>query len=154
MVEISPLTRSDRAGWEVLARSFKATFETEVSDDGYEQTWRRLLDGEQIRGIAARLDGKVVGIAHYLSHASVWSAGNAYYLADLFVDQEMRRRGVARAIIEWLARDAEEHGAARFYWHTTQDNAASRALYDKVARFTGHITYSRQLNANQSSIRR
>ncbi|MFC5832778.1 hypothetical protein [Nonomuraea insulae] len=30
-------------------------FEIEVSDDdGYEQTWRRLLDGEQIRGIAAR----------------------------------------------------------------------------------------------------
>lgn len=50
MVEISLLTGSDRAGWEALARSFKAYFETEVSDHEYEQTWRRLLDGEQIRG--------------------------------------------------------------------------------------------------------
>ncbi|MFD8556256.1 N-acetyltransferase family protein [Streptosporangium canum] len=153
MVEISPLTGPDRAGWEVLARGFKATFQAEVSDDGYEQTWRRLLDGEQIRGIAARLDGKVVGIAHYYFHASIWSAGSCY-LADLFVDQEARRRGIAQAMIEWVAKDAEEHGAARLHWHTPQDNTTTRALYDKVARFTGHITYSRRLNTSQSSILR
>jgi GNAT superfamily N-acetyltransferase len=150
MVEISPLTGSDRASWEVLARGFNTYFETVVSDDRYEQTWRRLLDGEQIRGIAARLDGKMVGIAHYFFHTSVWSAGNCY-LQDLFVDQETRRRGIARALIEWVARDAQEHGVAKLYWHTTQDNASARALYDQVASFKGYIAYARKLNANQSS---
>lgn len=144
MLEISPVTGSDRAYWEVLARGFNAYFATEVGDDGYERTWRRLLDGTQIRGIAARLDGKMVGFAHYFFHTSVWSAGDCY-LEDLFVDQEHRRRGVALALIEWVARDAEEHGAAKLYWHTTQDNVTARALYDKVAKFKGFITYTRQL---------
>jgi ribosomal protein S18 acetylase RimI-like enzyme len=153
MVEISPLTESDRAGWEVLARRYHALFGTEVSDEGYEQTWRRLLDGGQIHGIAARLDGNMAGFAHYFFHVSIWSAGNCRaYLQDLFVDTEARGRGVGRALIEWLAADAGEHGAARLYWHTTQDNTTARALYDKVGSFKGFIAYARRLNANQGSL--
>jgi ribosomal protein S18 acetylase RimI-like enzyme len=149
MLEIGRLTGSDRVDWETLARSYHANFETEISDDGYEQTWRRLLDGAQTRGIVARWDGRMVGIAHYYFHTSVWSAGNCRcYLQDLFVDQEHRRRGVARALIESVARDAEEYGAAKLHWHTTQDNATARALYDQVAGFRGFIAYARRLNAN------
>jgi ribosomal protein S18 acetylase RimI-like enzyme len=149
VVEISRLTASDRADWEVLVRGFWTLYEREVSDDGYERTWRRLLDGEEIRGFVARLDSKVVGFAHYLFHTSVWSAGSCY-LQDLFVDEENRGRGVARALIERVARDAEEQGAALFYWHTPQDNATARGLYDKVASFRGYIVYSRRPNASQS----
>jgi GNAT superfamily N-acetyltransferase len=65
-----------------------------------------------------------------------------------------RGRGVARALIEWVTQAAEERGAASFYWHTPQDSATARALYDKVARFRGVIVYSRQLNASQSSVPR
>jgi hypothetical protein len=52
MAEISSLTNCDRVDWEVLARSFKAFFKAEVRADSFEQTWRRLLDGEEIRGIS------------------------------------------------------------------------------------------------------
>ncbi|WP_117666424.1 GNAT family N-acetyltransferase [Micromonospora sp. MW-13] len=150
MVEISPLTGSDRANWEVLARGQNAYFGTEISDDGYEQTWQRLLDGEQRRGIAARLDGKMVGIAHYVFHAAIWGVGRCY-LADLFVDPEVRRRGVATAMLKWMAWDAEEHGAPRLYWNTLDDSPA-RALYDKVATFhEGLIHYSYRRDANQRS---
>jgi GNAT superfamily N-acetyltransferase len=151
MVEISPLTGADRAGWEVLARAYHAMFETEVSDDGYAQTWRRLLDSEQIRGIAARLDGKLIGFAHYYFHTSVWSAGDCRaYLQDLFVDAEARGCGAGRALIEWLATDAAGHGAARLHWHTEQDNATARALYDKVASYKGFIAYARHLEPRAS----
>ncbi|MBA2888691.1 GNAT family N-acetyltransferase [Nonomuraea soli] len=141
MVEIGFLTESDRARWEALARGKDAYFEVERGDDDYERTWRRLLDDERVRGVAARLDGRMVGIAHYLFHASVWSAGRCY-LADLFVDAGARRRGVARAVIEWVARDAEEHGHPGLYWHTLED-APARALYDKVGRLhQGFILYT------------
>jgi GNAT superfamily N-acetyltransferase len=154
MVEISPLTESDRASWEVLARGHHAHFGTEIPDNGYEQAWQRLLDGEQTRGIAARLDGKMVGIAHYVFHASIWRAGARCYLADLFVDQEVRRRGVATAMIKWVAWDAEEHGAPHLYWNTLED-APARALYDKVANFhKGLILYAYRRDANQSSTQR
>ena len=133
MVEISFLTESDRAGWEVLARGKDAYFEVERGAGAYERTWRRLLDDERLRGIAARLDGRMVGIAHYLFHASVWYAGRCY-LADLFVDADVRRQGIATAVIEWVARDAGEHGFPSLYWNTLED-APARALYDKVGKF-------------------
>jgi GNAT superfamily N-acetyltransferase len=141
MAEISFLTESDRAGWEVLARGKDTYFAVERSDDDYERTWRRLLDDDRIRGIAVRLDGKLVGIAHYLFHASVWYSGKCY-LADLFVAAEVRRRGVATAVIEWVARDAEEQGFPSLYWNTLED-APARALYDKVGEFRqGFIHYA------------
>ena len=112
MVEIDFLTESDRDCWEVLARGKDTYFEVERSDEDYERTWRRLLDDERIRGIAARLEGRMVGVAHYLFHASVWYSGKCY-LADLFVDPEVRRQGIATAVIEWVARDAEKHGFPR-----------------------------------------
>ncbi|WP_042378134.1 GNAT family N-acetyltransferase [Streptacidiphilus melanogenes] len=141
MVEISFLTESDRARWEVLARGKDAYFDVERGADSYDRTWRRLLDDDRIRGVAARLDGRIVGIAHYLFHAGVWYSDKCY-LADLFVDDTARRRGVATALIEWVARDAEQNGAPGLYWNTLED-APARALYDRVGRFhEGFILYT------------
>ena len=140
MIEISPLRPDDRTRWEELARGYKAFYETEVSDAEYGATWRRLLRAEDVFGCAARLDGRVVGIAHYLFHANPWTSGSCY-LQDLFVDEEARGQGVARALIEHVAQVARERGAARLYWHTKQDNERARLLYDKVATFRGFITY-------------
>ncbi len=58
-MDISFLTESDRAHWEVLARGKDAHFEVERADDVYERTWRRPLDDDRIRGIVARLDGEM-----------------------------------------------------------------------------------------------
>ena len=140
MIEVDPLRPGDRAAWEVLARGYKAFYRDPMPDDAYEATWRRLTDGTELRGLGARLDGQLVGIAHYLFHPAFWS-GDACYLEDLFVDEAVRGRGVARALIERVAGAARDRGATRFYWHTQEDNATARVLYDKVARFTGFIRY-------------
>lgn len=95
----------------------------------------------------------MVGIAHYLFHASVWHAGRCY-LADLFVDAEARRHGVATAMIEWVARDAEQQRAPGLYWNTLED-APARALYDKVGQFHERfILYTYRRDANQISDQR
>jgi GNAT superfamily N-acetyltransferase len=58
------------------------------------------------------------------------------------VDAEVRRQGVATAMIEWVARDAAEHGAPGLYWNTLED-APARALYDKLGTFhDGFILYT------------
>ncbi|GLZ42614.1 GNAT family N-acetyltransferase [Actinokineospora sp. NBRC 105648] len=142
MVEINFLTRSDRADWEVLARDHHGHFGNDISDDDYEQTWRRLHEDERTHGIAARLDGAMVGIAHYVFHPSVWRPGGRSYLADLFVTPSARRQGIATTMIKWAARDAEDHGFPRLYWNTLED-APARALYDKVGEFNqGLILYT------------
>lgn len=117
-----------------------ATFGTEVDDDGYQRIWERMLDGSQIRGAGAWVDGRMTGIAHYLFHAGAWREGRCY-LADLFVDPAARRQGVATALLRWVARDGAEHGFPRLYWNTLADSEA-RALYDTLADYTGHVVYN------------
>ena len=97
MIEIAPLREADRAAWEPLARGYKAFYRTEHPDARYDETWRLLIEGERIHGLAARLDGQLVGIAHYLFHAQTWSA-DACYLQDLFTAPDARGRGVATAL--------------------------------------------------------
>jgi GNAT superfamily N-acetyltransferase len=140
MIEVGPLRPADRAAWEVLARGYKDFYRDTLPDEMYEVTWRQLAAGTELHGLGARLDGRLAGIAHYLFHPAVWS-GEACYLQDLFVDETVRGRGVARALIEGVAGAARDRGADRFYWHTQEDNARARGLYDKVARFTGFIRY-------------
>jgi GNAT superfamily N-acetyltransferase len=144
VIDIRPLRPEDRAGWEVLARGYKKFYETEVPDEGYEQTWQRLLRGADVHAVGAWLDGKLVGIAHYLFHATIWSVDSCY-LQDLFVDEAARGHGAARALIEHVAEESHARGADRFYWTTKQDNATARALYDKVAQFRGFIRYDHPL---------
>jgi GNAT superfamily N-acetyltransferase len=140
MIEITPLRETDRPGWQPLAVGYNAFYERVLTDADYDRTWRRLMKGEEMHGLAARLDGRVVGIAHYLFHTSIWFA-DVCYLADLFVDEAVRGQGVARALIEKVAAVARARGCPRFYWLTKHDNARARALYDKVARFAGFIRY-------------
>jgi GNAT superfamily N-acetyltransferase len=137
---VSPLAAEDHEMWEVLARGYKTFYETEASAAEYETCWRRLLGEDGIFGLGARMDGSLVGIAHYLFHTSVW-APTFCYLQDLFVAPEARGRGVGRALIETVAAVARDADAARYYWLTQEHNAAARVLYDKVARYNGFIRY-------------
>ncbi|MGW4483884.1 N-acetyltransferase family protein [Amycolatopsis sp. NPDC004368] len=147
MVEISFLTESDRAEWEALARGKDTHFHVHRTDADYDRTWRRLLDDERIRGAVARLDGAMVGNAHYLFHASIWYSGKCY-LADLFVDPLARRQGIATALLEWVAADAARSGYPSLYWNTLED-APARELYDRVGKHNaGLIHYSYRRDAS------
>ena len=141
---IAPLAPPDRPGWEALARGYKAFYETDVSDAAYAEAWRRLLARDGVYGLGAKTGGGLVGIAHYLFHASTW-ARNVCYLQDLFVAPEARGQGVARALIEAVADAARAKGAERYYWLTQEQNAVARALYDRVGQYNGFIRYDYSL---------
>jgi len=139
-IVIAPLQAADRADWETLARGYKAFYGTELSDEDYARTWRALLADERVHGLGARLDGRLVGIAHYLFHAQTWSP-DCCYLQDLFTVEDARGKGVATALIEAVAERARARGALKFYWLTKQDNTDARALYDRIARWKGFLRY-------------
>jgi GNAT superfamily N-acetyltransferase len=140
MIEISPLRPDDRARWDVLARGYKTFYRTELPDAEYDKAWARMLGDEDVHGIGARIDGRLVGIAHYLFHPSPWM-GDVCYLQDLFTDEDLRGKGIARALIERVAAIARERHCPRFYWLTQEGNTQGRALYDKVAAYKGFIRY-------------
>ncbi|HEY5710335.1 MAG TPA: GNAT family N-acetyltransferase [Allosphingosinicella sp.] len=139
-IAIAPLEAGDRAAWEELARGYHAFYENVEPDERYAETWRQLMAGERLHGLAARLDGRVVGIAHFLFHPQSWS-NDACYLQDLFTAEDARGRGVATALIEAVAEAARARGAAKFYWLTRDRNVRARALYDRIARFKGFLRY-------------
>jgi GNAT superfamily N-acetyltransferase len=145
MVIITPLDDPDRPAWQRLAKGYNDFYETVLEDADYDRAWRRLREDREIHGLGARLDGRLVGIAHFLFHANVWRR-EVCYLQDLFVDEAVRGQGAARALIEAVADAARRRGAARFYWQTKHDNARARALYDKLARFGGFIRYDYPLD--------
>ena len=145
MIEIAPLANSDRAVWQVLATGYNDFYETVWPPEIYDRVWRRLRTGEGAYALGARVDGRLVGIAHYLFHANVWR-DDVCYLQDLFTDETARGQGVARALIDAVAAEARRRGASRYYWQTRQDNARARALYDKVAVFRGFIRYDYSLD--------
>ena len=146
-LRLGPLRPEDRAAWEPLARGYKAFYETEVDDAGYDAAWQRLLGGGDMLGLGAWLPTgapgggeRLVGIAHALFHASTWSAGNCY-LQDLFTAADVRGQGVAGALIGHLAQLAHARGADRLHWLTHHTNVRARRLYDRLAVHKGFIRY-------------
>lgn len=135
-----PLRPADREQWEVLARGYKEFYATPTTGAEYSAAWQRLLSQDGVHGLGGFVDGKLVGIAHYLFHTSVWATSNCY-LQDLFTLPSARGHGVARSLIEAVAEQARVRGAARYYWLTQANNVVARALYEKVARHNGFIRY-------------
>ena len=139
-VKVVTLRCEDREAWEVLARGYKEFYATPTTDAEYSAAWERLLARDGVHGLGGFVEGKLVGIAHYLFHTSVWAKSNCY-LQDLFTLPSARGLGVARSLIEAVAAQARLQGAARYYWLTQEHNAVARVLYDKVAKHAGFIRY-------------
>ncbi|MCU0633270.1 MAG: GNAT family N-acetyltransferase [Gemmatimonadaceae bacterium] len=144
---IRPLTDADHAVWASLWRGYLDFYQTTLPDEQVALTWRRLHDPlVPLHAFGAEVEGVVLGIVHYLYHASAWTRGPYCYLQDLFTAPEARGRGVGRALIEAVYAAARDAGADRVYWLTQHDNATARALYDRVASSSGFIQYRKRFD--------
>jgi GNAT superfamily N-acetyltransferase len=139
-IHISPLHNHHRSVWEPLARGYKEFYNTPTSDTEFDAAWQRLIDAQTVQGLGCWRGPDLLGIVHYLFHASTW-ASSVCYLQDLYTVPAARGQGVARALIEAVAGQAQARGAARLYWLTQDQNATARRLYDQVAKQNGFIRY-------------
>lgn len=140
---VRPLAPSDHAEWRRLWTAYLTFYETSVPEEVYQTTWERLFsEGEyEPRGFIALLDGKPVGLTHYMYHRTCWSLVNNCYLQDLFADPDIRGKGVGAALIKAVQDEAGKLGIRNVYWMTHETNTTARKLYDHVARRTGFIEY-------------
>jgi GNAT superfamily N-acetyltransferase len=143
---IRPLRASDKVEWLVLFRAYITFYKSTVADDVIEETWQRLLSGEEHVHrclIAADENDRAIGLAHILFHRSTWSKTWYCYLEDLFVRPDIRAGGVGEALIKAVYQAADERGVTRVYWTTQEFNYRARGLYDKVATKSPFIQYRR-----------
>ncbi|WP_410787737.1 GNAT family N-acetyltransferase [Kribbella sp. C-35] len=140
MLIIGRLEPADRHAWQTLFAGYNEFYGRTMPDEFFDHAWARFERDEEVHALGARLDGQLVGIVHFLTHAST-TAPDSCYLQDLFTAAEARRRGVARALIEAVTDWARERACGRVYWSTHESNATARRLYDQVAENRGFILY-------------
>lgn len=143
---VRPLSAEDRRQWQPLWDGYNLFYDRpNLAAEITESAWARFLDpGERMHAAVAELDGRIVGIVHYLYHRSTTSVEDVCYLQDLFTASEARGQGVGRTLIEYVYAAAAKSGSRRVYWQTHEANPA-RKLYDRVAGVTPFRRYVKEL---------
>ena len=144
-IKIRPITPADKPRWLELFKEYIVFYESKLSDEQYELTWKRINSDFNITGLLAEKDDQVVGFTHYIFRPSTWEVEDFCYLEDLYVDPKVRGGGVGRALIKTVEEIAIAKGSKRLYWTTAPDNETARKLYDKVA-ITNRVQYKIFLN--------
>ncbi len=144
-VTIRPLRAADEADWRRLWTAYLEFYNSSVPEAVYTSSFARLLgdDPQDFHGLVAEVDGKLVGLVHYVFHRHGWRIENVCYLQDLYADPAVRGTGIGRKLIEAVYAAADSAGAPSVYWLTQDDNYTGRQLYDRVGQLTNFIKYQR-----------
>ena len=149
---VRPIERTDYAGWRVLWDAYNAFYgrvgDTALPEPITARTWDRFFDdSEPVHALVAASGSHVIGIAHYLFHRNTTRLNDVCYLQDLYTAENLRGRGIGRALILAVYGAAHHEGSTRVYWQTHVSNTAARALYDQLAQHRGFIVYDHDVQA-------
>jgi GNAT superfamily N-acetyltransferase len=143
MISIGKLDQHDRIHWETLFRGYLDFYERSLTAEEYDRAWTDFAEDTRVHALGAKIDGRLVGITHFLVHANTSAppGRNWCYLQDLFTAPEARGQGVARALIAAVVEWARTRDCSRVYWTTHESNITARRLYDQVALNRGFVVY-------------
>jgi GNAT superfamily N-acetyltransferase len=79
--------------------------------------------------VADRGDGRLAGMAVHYEIPFMHTLQPLLMMKWLFVDPDMRGRGLGRRLMQRMARHATETGHQKFCWFVLKDNAAAQAFY-------------------------
>lgn len=139
---IVPLDTLAYADWHTLWLDYVGPYVDALPSEIHRSTFERLCSAaDALHGIAATRDGRPVGFAHFYFHPSTFSLAPVCTLDDLYVAPAARGQGIARRLIDAVARRAEANGAGALHWKTRAANTAAVALYDRLATRTDFLSY-------------
>ncbi|WP_347909800.1 GNAT family N-acetyltransferase [Pseudomonas grandcourensis] len=145
-IDIRQVTAGDHAAWLPLWQAYLRFYKTELPEAVTQSTWQRMLDpNEPTHAALARVDGKAVGMVHFIYHRSNWAIENSCYLQDLLVVPETRGTGVGRQLIEFVYATAKADGCNKVHWLTHETNATAIQLYERIAERPGFIQFRKAI---------
>lgn len=150
MVLVRRLRKEDGEEWRRLWASYQSFYGVSLPETVTQANWERFFsESEPIFAFIAEVDDEIVGLVHFLFHRSTWLVDDTCYLQDLFVAEDQRGRGVARALIASVYAEADRRGGGQVYWLTHQSNGPGRRLYDRIASNAGFLLYERFAEASK-----
>ena len=98
---------------------------------GYARFFTSELSNPDALILAAEQAGTIVGYAYARLEPRDWNAllDSCGALHDIFVDDDVRRQGVARQLVAAVREKLREKGAPRLVLHTASKNVAARQFF-------------------------
>ena len=82
--------------------------------------------------VMADYEGESVGFALYFHNFSTFLGKPGLYLEDLYVNSEMRGKGIGKVLILYLASLAKKRGCGRFEWWVLDWNKPAIQFYQSI----------------------
>jgi GNAT superfamily N-acetyltransferase len=144
---IRAIEEKDKSQWLKLWAGYLEFYKSTISPEQTELTWKRLINNElKMFGFVAESEEGVIGFTHCLFRPSTWTETDYCYLEDLFVDPNIRGKGIGRALINKVVELAKEKNSKRVYWTTQEFNKTARVLYDSIIPVSEFVQYRLPLN--------
>jgi len=141
-VTIRAIEEKDKDQWLNLWAGYLEFYKSTISTEQTELTWKRLINNElKMFGFVAENEDGVIGFTHCLFRPSTWTETDYCYLEDLFVDPNIRGKGVGRALMEKVVEFAKQKESKRVYWTTQEFNKTARVLYDSITPMSEFVQY-------------
>jgi GNAT superfamily N-acetyltransferase len=93
--------------------------------DDFAKALRHAVEAGDLEVLAARAEGRVVGVAVLAYRPSVSAAGLFASIEDLYVRPDARRRGVGRALLEAVGKRCASRGVSYVEVQVEDDEAAA-----------------------------
>jgi GNAT superfamily N-acetyltransferase len=141
-ITIRALQEKDKNQWLKLWAGYLEFYKSTISSEQTELTWRRLINNEQkMFGFVAETEEVIIGFTHCLFRPSTWTETDYCYLEDLYVDPNIRGKGIGRALMDRVIELAKEKNSKRVYWTTQEFNKTARVLYDSITPVSEFVQY-------------
>ena len=139
---IRAIEEKDKSQWLKLWAGYLEFYKSTISPEQTELTWKRLINNElKMFGFVAESEEGIIGFTHCLFRPSTWTETDYCYLEDLFVDPNIRGKGVGRALMNRVFDFAKEKDSKRVYWTTQEFNKTARILYDSITPVSEFVQY-------------
>ena len=139
---IRAIEEKDKDQWLKLWAGYLEFYKSTISSEQTELTWKRLINNElKMFGFVAESEEGVIGFTHCLFRPSTWTETDYCYLEDLFVDPNIRGKGIGRALMNKVFELAKEKNSKRVYWTTQEFNKTARVLYDSITPVSEYVQY-------------